>query len=617
MRNHTLKTTSLPEAQGRCAHSRMINPTQTRAKVDRLCNLTSNSLSFSAWPDLDNRFHGLFWAERGEGSLVLRYRLKVWGPFDLRSLEGRSIRPSVRKSCALLAVLALSDGHRQSRKWLQSLLWSESDDSQGAGSLRQELARLKRLLGSAIQSDRIDIWLDAEQFDFDHLGPMPTPANAELLQGIDIEDEAFEDWLRAQRQFFSNWNVAEAPPAANDAMDPEQATQLQTIGRQPHHGTQRCTVIFDCDAKGSVQANVAAMFFSELLYRKLEQYEVFTCVGHEAATDTLPNVQPAQASAVVRIAAFADGGEVCLGVQVDSGQYGSRLGVQSVLLPHGISRLQDAPEIGRMVQNTVETLLDNVKDESLPTGAATEAMLLANEARKLTFKLDRDSLAKADILLARAYALEPRGEHIGWRGFLRNTAFFQHRTSDIFEDRYASDELSLEALHQAPDNALVQAFSSQLDYVNQGNLVEPMIKAQRAVELDRSDPLARALLSNSLTVNGHLAEGYDVALQSVSLAAGSRYEFYFHHFACMAATAAGDYEAALAHARISVAHVPHFVSPRRYEVALALRLGDRPGVDRAVEAMRRSEPDFDIKSMLDPAYPVNTLRRLPIIEAIQ
>ncbi len=62
--------------------------------------------------------------------------------------------------------------------------------------------------------------------------------------------------------------------------------------------------------------------------------------------------------------------------------------------------------------------------------------------------------------------------------------------------------------------------------------------------------------------------------------------------------------------------MPNFVSPRRYEVALATSLGDQRGVDRAVEAMRRTEKNFTVTDLLDPTYPVNTLRRLPIIDAL-
>lgn len=586
-----------------------------RAKVDRLGAEEPIFSCFSGRSNTKKYFYSGQSADGIEGAFGLRYRIKVWGPFDLRSHDGKSCRPSVRKSCALLAILALSDGHRQSRRWLQAQLWSESDEAKGASSLRQELARLKRLLGNAIQSDRFDIWLDEEKFEFDHLDGKTRSNGMDLLQGIDIADEAFEDWLREQRQYYSNCGVVSDDTSSKLNIEHE----VGQLYRQPGHLGQKCTVIFDCDAKGSLEANVAAMFFSEQLYRKLDQYEMFTCIGHDTGSEGyMPLRSEAGAFAVViRIAAFANRDEVCLGVQVDSRKQGPRLGYESVVLPHSLSRLQESPEIGRLVQSTVDTVLDRMKFENLPTGGAAEAMLLANEARKRTFALDKKSLIRADLLLTRAYEIEPRGQYIGWRAFLRNTAFFQHRTSDIFEERYGSDELSLEALHQSPNDAIVQAFSSQLEYVNQGNLVEPLMRAERAVEIDRSDPLARALLSNALTVNGHLEDAYHIALQSVSLAAGSRYEFYFHHFACMAATAARKYELALRHARRSVSFVPDFVSPRRYEVALAMHLGDGDGVEKAVTAMRNVEPGFDSGMLLDPSYPVNTLRRLPIIEAIQ
>ena len=108
---------------------------------------------------------------------------------------------------------------------------------------------------------------------------------------------------------------------------------------------KRCTIVFDCDVQGSLEANVAAMFFSEQLYRKLEQYDVFTLIGHGTSADI--SAKPAEAEAyavVIRIAAFANRDEVCLGVQVDSHQHGPRLGYQSVVLPLSMSRLQVSPD---------------------------------------------------------------------------------------------------------------------------------------------------------------------------------------------------------------------------------------------------------------------------------
>lgn len=538
-------------------------------------------------------------------------RVKVLGSFDVLHADGTSIRPTVRKACGLLAILALSTGHRQSRKWIQSQLWSNSSEAKGAGSLRQELARLKRLLGDAIVSDNLDIWLDADQFEFDHLSKK-LAAGVELLQGIDVGDEAFEDWLREQRQ--SAMSATDDDDSDLPARPNTQPTRDFVFGQR----RQNCTVIFDTTAKGNLDADVAAMFFSEQLHRSLKQYDVFSCVTLDSRSLGAENHRAAvdRRAVIVRISAFAYGDEVCLGVELDSGFHGRRLDLKSIVVPPGISQLRASNKIGGLVHHTVETLLENVEFDMLPTGATGEALMLAQHARKLTFQLGKQSLLAAEDLLKQAYELDPRGQYIAWRGFLRNTAFFQHRDADIFEESYSSDVLTLEALHQAPDNAIVQAFSSQIDYINQGNLAEPMHKAERAVQLDPTDPMARALLSNALTVNGRLNEGYEVALQAITLSAGGLYEFYFHHFACMAATAAHSYETALSHARASTRNVSHFVSPRRYEVALANHLGDRPSVDHAVEAMRVVEPDFELHTLLDPIYPVNTLRRLPIIETI-
>jgi len=585
------------------------------ANIDSLSDSASPPVSYlSGWSrDLqkDKCFEGI-------GRQVLatqKFLVTVWGTFDLRSVDGNSIRPTVRRACGLLAMLALSDGHRQSRKWLQSQLWSNSGEAQGAGSLRQELARLKRLLGDAIKSDSLDIWLDPNRFEFDHLSGTP-PQGVDLLQGIDIGDEVFEDWLREQRQITAE-NTQKATENERKDSQPshhEQPTRDFIAG----HRRQNCTVIFDSLAKGDLGADVAVMFYSEQLQRSLEQFDVFSCITLDtrALNEADSRAAMVRNAVIVRINAFAYDDEVCLGVELSAGLQGRRLDFKSIVIPPGISEIRASSKINGLVHHTVETLLENLKFEMLPTSATAEAMMLAFHARNLTFKLDKESLLGAEDLFKRAYELDPRGQYLAWRGFLRNTAFFQHRNASIFEDPFSSDDLTLEALREAPDSAIVQAFSSQIDYINQGNLVEPMNKAQRAVEIDPTDPLARALLSNSLIVNKRLNEAYEVALQAIALSSGGRYEFYFHHFACMAATAAHDYETALSHARTSTRGVPHFVSPRRYEVALTNHLGDRTGVDIAVAAMRNVEPDFSLKSLLDPRYPVNTLRRLPLIETI-
>ncbi|TIT41647.1 MAG: hypothetical protein E5W78_00165 [Mesorhizobium sp.] len=175
----------------------------------------------------------------------------------------------------------------------------------------------------------------------------------------------------------------------------------------------------------------------------------------------------------------------------------------------------------------------------------------------------------------------------------------------------------MEALRHSPDDAVVQTISSQIEYVHQGNLRTPLVMAQRGVERDPTDPLGWALLSNALSTNGKLEEGYQTARRALELTKHSPFQFYFEHFACMAATALADYDQALLHARTALRFRPDFVSTRRYEVALHLRRDEAPQLRQAVKALQQQEPDFTPAALLDPAYPVNTLRRLPIMAAIE
>jgi DNA-binding SARP family transcriptional activator len=73
-----------------------------------------------------------------------RLTLRVLGGFDARLDGARTFEIPSRKTRALLAYLALSGGHFQSRERLAALLWSDRGDSQANSSLRQALVELNR-----------------------------------------------------------------------------------------------------------------------------------------------------------------------------------------------------------------------------------------------------------------------------------------------------------------------------------------------------------------------------------------------------------------------------------------------------------------------------------------
>lgn len=137
-------------------------------------------------------------------------RLTLFGRFSLSDERGAEIPLTSRKARALLAYLALPPGKPRSREKIMALLWSERGEAQARGSLRQVLAGLRRELGEAAQkvliADNESVTLNPEHIFVD-------PPNGEIfLDGLNINDPAFEDWVRDERLRFE----AEASPARED-----------------------------------------------------------------------------------------------------------------------------------------------------------------------------------------------------------------------------------------------------------------------------------------------------------------------------------------------------------------------------------------------------------------
>jgi TolB-like protein len=144
-------------------------------------------------------------------------RLHFLGGFRLTGAEGEDVRLSSRKAKALLAVVALAPGQSVTRARLRALLWSDRGEDQASASLRQLLVVLRKQLaplGPHLLWVRDDsIGLDPGALDIDthrffaaeaagDAGQSVAIYEGPLLDGLDLCDQAFEDWLGAERRNF-------------------------------------------------------------------------------------------------------------------------------------------------------------------------------------------------------------------------------------------------------------------------------------------------------------------------------------------------------------------------------------------------------------------------------
>ncbi|MGL4235182.1 AfsR/SARP family transcriptional regulator [Tabrizicola sp.] len=132
--------------------------------------------------------------------------IRLVGLFQVIGEAGRDRTPRGAKSRALLAMLCQTPGHRRPRRWLEQRLWSDRGPEQASGSLRQALTELRKALGPLalfLESDRDCVALHGFVTD---LQSDPEAARQALrqgrdfLEGIDIHDRAFVEWLAEERQ---------------------------------------------------------------------------------------------------------------------------------------------------------------------------------------------------------------------------------------------------------------------------------------------------------------------------------------------------------------------------------------------------------------------------------
>lgn len=146
------------------------------------------------------------------GSDESRLCISVLGPPEVRA-GGHLLPLSARKDLALLAILALAPERSVSRARLACLLWGESAEANARDSLKQAVRRIRRAVNStvpdAIVSDRQSVALSSEvETDLDRVLSAGSEAEAEraitlrrgpLLDGLEITEPAFHDWLLTER----------------------------------------------------------------------------------------------------------------------------------------------------------------------------------------------------------------------------------------------------------------------------------------------------------------------------------------------------------------------------------------------------------------------------------
>ena len=152
-------------------------------------------------------------------------QVDLLGDLQMRSASGSLVTISAKKSQALLAYLGVKPAQRVSREKIASLLWSSTGPDQARQSLRQTLSTLRKELAQLSPDERIlieendllgldetNVSCDVAAFESlvaagteQSLAKASTLYRGDFLDGFQINEERFDQWVTAERDRLGRW----------------------------------------------------------------------------------------------------------------------------------------------------------------------------------------------------------------------------------------------------------------------------------------------------------------------------------------------------------------------------------------------------------------------------
>ncbi len=526
-----------------------------------------------------------------------RLRLRLAGPFRLETADGAEVSVKAAKNRGLVALLALAPEGRRSRIWLQDKLWSDRGREQASASLRQGLAQLRDELGAqagVLSATREDVRLDLRRIDI--ATTPPRGIRAEFLEGIDVRDPEFEEWLRDERMARHSAEGAEGAAWGG-------APAVRSPGG-------RKTIFLVAEAARRSPERLFEDLFLDCLERSLaESLPVDVYRRAPDASETDPVILIVQCFGAMA----AQSG---LRVRIEQGRAGRTLWTGMRMVPCRGAPPVDHHEVLSLTFEATEALADSLLLDRVRKRAPLDAALMGRLAIRKIFTMARDEIAQADAMLTEAFGLDPHPNFLAWRIQLRVIQRLERHAPVEESGALEIAELRERAIALDPSNSMVLAASANAKLLIDNDLEAGTKLARASLRMNAANPFAWDCLSIGLLMSGAHEEAHQYQLRANEIASRFPIRHFWEMGACLTSVVTRRTDDAIRLARSASALAPSFRPPLRYLAALHAVAGDAEAAAKAAEKLRRIEPDFSLDRLLhDPSYPITSLRRSGLLES--
>lgn len=522
--------------------------------------------------------------------------VRLVGILALRDKHGRDCTPRGAKTRGLVGLLALTPDRRRPRRWIEARLWSDRGPDQASGSLRQALVELRQSLGDAadcLQTDRDFVTLAGVQTDLEddpEAARMALAEGRELLEGIDVRDQAFEAWLREQRSRLSDG--PRLPPSVE--VDAPGLPLLIRASDIP-------------DGYGGF----VALALADAIGGLVSEFALVDVYGPNGA---MVQLAPGERGLILNLEALEADGRLHILANLYASRSGQMLWSRRAALPLQQQELLTQGEFPGLVFEAAEAAMNALpKLSGTETGSLQVGGLVARAVREM-FTFEASRLKLADRLLREAARLVPAPHIFAWHSTLAQIMAIERTDPD--RDRLVgeADMFARKAMENAPSNALVLSLISQVQVMLNGNVDAGSALARDALHLNPHNAFGYAARAGALLRVDRPDLALAAAQQGMQLAKRSGYLQWWEALAGLAHVSLGNDRSAIEVFEAAHARAPHFRSPMRHLLFLYLKTGQTDKAVRVLEDLRRVEPDFSFELIRgDPNYPAGTLRRVELL----
>lgn len=524
------------------------------------------------------------------------FRIDVLGPLQMTAADGTDCTPKGAKNQALVAMLALSPGMERQRRWLEDKLWSTFGPEQASANLRQALSKLRSALGrdaDLLTTDRSSIRLDRSRIRVDLLEEViPADARTELLEGLDVRDPEFEDWLRQERAQLQSM-ISRATPQESRGVMIICRTEITAPGRD------------------RMLSDVLANQIGENIAEQVRAWR-------QVDPDTVGAVDAPMSDILIQTQLVSETGDHTLFLKAVH-QPSARIlysKVQRIERLDGI--FESSVDIARTVFEAADQIVGKLPHVLAKDRPETRSTALSRLALYRMFSFDQDALRESYGLMDQAFRNDANGLYLAWGSLIRITQMMELSERDEAALMDEAVDLYYRAMELASDNCLVQAIVSKVRSTAFGDSAGVLDLARTAVERNPSSAFAQKSLSEAYLAIGETDLAFATSTRACHIARSSPFKHWWDAGHSLIALACNHFDEAIAAAEAAARAAPLNRPAHRCLLALYAARGELEKAQGVAGKLAKIEPGFSLDKMVnDISYPVRTLRNKGLLEPVR